>query len=170
VDTRRKSTRTPIPRNRLRPTHHGKVYQVGKAKNILKKQRVFTHLPGKQRVPITWEYPEKQRVSVSELKINRKNVLFGSSVPFSATTKPSVYRDIYNRYRQALKAKHDTRIGWSDLFKDLSPTEVHQLFTRVKAKHRQPNKVSAHTVFDKAMPKPDFPPIFPNRPLNLNED
>ena len=71
LDTRRKSTRTPIPRNRLQPTHHGKVYQVGKAKNILKKQRVFTHLPGKQRVPITWEYPEKQRVSVSELKINR---------------------------------------------------------------------------------------------------
>ena len=56
------------------------------------------------------------------------------------------------------------------MFKDLSPIEVHQLFAHFKAKRRKTHKVSAHTVFDKAMPKPDFPPIFPNRPLNLNED
>jgi hypothetical protein len=169
-DTRRKSARRRIPRDRLQPTHHGKVYQACKAQNIRKKQRVSTHLPGKQRVPITWEYPEKQRVSSPELKVNRKKFAADSSVPFPTTTKPAVYHDIYNRYREALKEKRETRVGWSDMFNGLSPSEVQQLFTQFKSKRRKSHKVSAHTVFDKAMPKPDFPPIFPNRPLNLNED
>ncbi len=102
--------------------------------------------------------------------MNRKKFVLDCSVPFTATTKPKDYRDIYNRYRQALKEKRDTRVGWLDMFKDLSPIEVHQLFAHFEAKRRKTHKVSAHIVFDKAMPKPDFPPIFPNRPLNLNED
>jgi hypothetical protein len=158
--TRRKSTRTRTPRDRFQPTHHGKVYQAFYASKIRKKQRVSTHLPGKQRVPVTLEYPEKQRVSKPELKKSGKFSL-DCSVPFSTTTKPTVYRDMYIRYREALKQKRDTRVGWSDMFKDLFPIEVHQLFAHFKAKRRKTHKVSTHTVFDKAMSKPDFPPIFP---------
>ena len=68
--------------------------------------------------------------------------MLDSLVPSSATTTPVVYRE-------SLYDKRNTRVEWSDMFKDLPPIEVHQLFTRVKAKRRKSHKVSAHTVFDK---------------------
>jgi hypothetical protein len=49
----RTSSRTRAPRDFLKPTHKGKVYSVLKQRS----------LSGKQRVPVTLTYPEKQRVS-----------------------------------------------------------------------------------------------------------
>jgi hypothetical protein len=55
------------------------------------------------------------------------------------------------------------------MFANLNTDEVRALFTKVSRRHIT-KKLSAHNVFDKPMPKPDLPPVFPNRPLNLNED
>ena len=111
---------------------------------------------------------------------------------------------MYNRYRESLKQRRDSRNGWSDLFDDMTQEEVHQMFVNTKRaqqpkpakhgpkapigpkkrgvhnntksaikraqRHPEPSLTSANNVFDKAMPKPTLPPVFPHRPLNLNED
>jgi hypothetical protein len=41
---------------------------------------------------------------------------------------------------------------------------------KIERKRRKEKIGSAHTVFDRPMPKPKLPPVYPNRPLNLNED
>jgi hypothetical protein len=62
------------------------------------------------------------------------------------------------------------RIGWSNIFDDLTPEQVKQLFVKMVATRPKPSRLTAHNVFHRPMPKPDLPPVYPNRPLNLNED
>jgi hypothetical protein len=66
--------------------------------------------------------------------------------------------------------ERNERIGWSDIFANLSADTTQRLFTTVARKKRTTKQLSTHNVFDKPMPKPDLPPVFPNRPFNLNED
>ncbi len=119
---------------------------------------------------MTFEYQEKQRVSQPSHKKNRKKFVLDQSSPFKTTATPSLYGAMYNRYREAVKQQCNTRIGWSDVFKDMSPAEVQQFFVKIAKQRRPPHRVSAHNVYTKAMPKPDLPPVYPDRPLNLNED
>ncbi len=93
-----------------------------------------------------------------------------STAPFTTTIAAPTYKAIYDRYRAALKGQRNDRIGWSDIFAGLSPGEIQRLFLRIVRKRRKPYLASANGVFDKAMPKPALPPVFPHRPLNLNED
>ncbi len=44
------------------------------------------------------------------------------------------------------------------------------MFAHIVRQLRKPRKLTANSVFDKPMPKPVLPPVFPNRPLNPNED
>ena len=90
------------------------------------------------------------------------------TAPFQTSMPPEVYKAIYDKYRESLKQQNNARIGWSDIFAQLTVDEVRALFAKV-LKHNT-KKLSAYNAFDKPMPKPDLPPVFPNRPLNLNED
>ena len=121
-------------------------------------------------MPVTLEFPEKQRVSQPSITENRRKFVLDQSVTFPTTATPSSYGAMYNRYRVALKQQCNTRLGWSDIFKDMSPAEVQQLFAKMDKKRRNLHCVSAHNVYSKAMPKPKSPPVYPDRPLNLNED
>ena len=110
-----------LPPDLLKPTHHGKVYNATKT----------WHYPRKERVPVTLEFPEKQRVSQPSITKNRRKFVLDQSVTFKTTATPSSYGAMYNRYRAALKQKCNTRIGWSDIFKDMSPAEVQQWFVKM---------------------------------------
>jgi hypothetical protein len=48
--------------------------------------------------------------------------------------------------------------------------EVQQLFRHMRKRHQQTKRITANGIFDQHMPNIDLPPVFPNRPLNLNED
>jgi hypothetical protein len=65
------------------------------------------------------------------------------------------YRQIFHKYQSNVLDKRDRRIGW---FPELMP------------KRQKTGAVSANSVYEKPMPKPDLPPVFLHRPLNLNED
>jgi hypothetical protein len=173
----RVSTRPRALRDFLKPTHHGKAYHTG----------AFTNSPRKQRVPSLYEYREKQRVSVPDTKRKRREFLWNSDPAFPTTLTPSAYSTMYHRYKRDLKLQKDKRIGWSDVFDDLSPSEIQQLFTKLVKKrphgtditsqhqigsehHKKRRTGFVSTIFDAAMPKPQLPPVYPNRPLNLNED
>jgi hypothetical protein len=62
----------------------------------------------KERMPVTFEYPEKQRVSQPSHRKNQKNFVVDQSVPFKTTATPSLYGAMYNRYREALKKQCTT--------------------------------------------------------------
>jgi hypothetical protein len=159
-DITRQSTRKRVPRDLLQPTMKGKTYHTFESRQ----------LRGKQRVPITMEYPEKQRVTAKALKLFRQKFLLDEQVPFPTTMTHSLYRAMYNRYRLQLKKQHSDRIDWLDIFGNMSPEQVHRGFVRMERKFRSKARISANNIFDRAMPKPSLPPVFPRRPLNLNED
>ncbi len=171
-------------RNFLKPTHHGKVYHTG----------AFTNIPRKKRVLSLYEYREKQRVSVPDTKRKRREFLWNSDPAFPTKLTPSAYSTMYHRYRRDLQQQRDKRIGWSDIFDGLSPTEVQQLFTKVGTKRRHGNDTQSQhqigsknvvvpdksaipeyhkkrktgfvsTIFDAAMPKPQLPRSTPTDPL-----
>ena len=77
---RRASTRKRVPRDLLRPTHHGKVYATMQDK-----------LRRKQRVPATLVYPEKQRVTQLEHRCG----LYSMALNPDAVA----YRQIFHRYQ-----------------------------------------------------------------------
>ena len=79
VPPQRKSSRVPVPRDLLKPTHKGKVYSS-------LDQRIY---PRKQRVPVTLEYPGKQRVTKPERKSARVRFSLDENWPF-CTTAPAV--------------------------------------------------------------------------------
>jgi len=166
----RQSTRKRVPRDILHPTHHGKAYQAREEKS-LKKQRVsqVRSLKENQR-PLTLEYEGKQRVTAPAHMTMRRKFAYDTSLPFQTTAKRENYNQMYEQFRTALKEKLNTRIGWSDIFDDLTPEQVKRLFMRMIATRPKPPRLTAHSVFDTPMQKSDLPPVFPNRPLNLNED
>jgi hypothetical protein len=81
-----------------------------------------------------------------------------------------MYPQLYAKYREFLKTLCNDRVGWSDIFDNMSPLEIRRLFVKIKTKNQQKRHLAANNVYDRPMPKPDLPPVFPNRPLNLNED
>jgi hypothetical protein len=116
------------------------------------------------------EYTEKQRVSQPTLKRNRREFAKDQSKPFSTTADPSKYQELYDRYRSWMKQQCDKRVGWSDIFDNMSNHDIQQLFVKFARKRYQARHPAVLTVFDKAMPKPDLPAVYPDRPLNLNDD
>jgi hypothetical protein len=138
---RRTSTRTKTPRDLLHPTHKGKVYKIER-------------LPGKQRVPFLLVYPGKERVFPKEIRVRRYQKST-TSAKKDASSGKSTYHQVY---------------GWSDMFKNMSKMDVQRLFTKFQKVQRKHTTTTAYGTFDKPMPKPDLPPVFPTRPLNLNED
>ncbi len=93
MGSRRTSTRKRVPRDLLRPTHHGKAYTV---KGQDKLQR-------KQRVPTTLVYPGKQRVSQLEHRCR----LYSMALDPTAVA----YRRIFHLYQSNVLHKRDRRIG-----------------------------------------------------------
>ncbi len=77
LSERRQSTRKRVPRDLLKPTHHGKAYSVSR-------------FPRKQRVPVLLTYPGKQRMSPTEIKHQR--FLRSKAVPNFKNTYMTVYR------------------------------------------------------------------------------
>ncbi len=65
------------------------------------------------------------------------------------------YRQMFHRYQSNVLDKRDRRIG---LYPELMP------------KRQKTVSFSANSMYEKPMPKPDLPPVFLQRPLNLNED
>jgi hypothetical protein len=126
----------------LQPKFKGKVY--------LMHQKL--HLPKKQRVPVTWECPEKERVSPAVLKARRLQMLKASSLP-------DAYRTMFRRYKQNQRDKRNKRVGWLDLFDPKA---------EVRLKAMAVNRDDAF--FERPMPMSDLPPLFPDGPLNLNHD
>ncbi len=125
----------------LKPKFKGKAYLVN--------QRM--QLPKKQRVPMIWEYPEKERVSPTELKARR---LKGIKEDTLSTT----YGQMFRRYRQNQRDKRNERVGWWDLV-DLQVDGLQAM----AVSHND-------AFFERPMPPSDLPPIFPEGPLNLNTD
>ncbi len=156
----RRSTRQPVPRDLLKPSMRGKVYLLGG----------MSRLRGKERVPVMWEYPTKQRVTVPSIIKDRRRFYAGESPSFATTSDISGYKVLYDKYRAWLQNKCNERIAWSDVFKGMTRKVVHQLFVQMRQKRRKTKLLSANTIFEKPMPKPTLLPVFPTRPLNLNED
>ncbi len=104
-----------------------------------------------------------------EHKHSREMSIKNGTAPFQTAMPPEAYKAIYNKYRDSLKQQNNAQIGWSDMFAHLNADEVRALFTKA-SRRGITKKLSAHNVFNKSMPKPDLPPVFPNRPLKLNED
>ena len=102
----------------------------------------------------------------------RTQICFSSDeqLPFCTTAIKGTYKEMYDKFRATIRDKRNNRVGRSDIFAGLTPYEVQQMFVRIGAKRRRTCKASAQSVFDQPMPKPDLAPVFPNRPLNLNED
>jgi hypothetical protein len=75
ADPTRQSTRKRAPRDILHLTHHGKAYHAGDE----------TRCPKKQRVPVTLEYEEKQRVTLPALKTMRRKFASDTTIPFATT-------------------------------------------------------------------------------------
>jgi hypothetical protein len=127
----------------LRPKFKGKAYA------ILNN----THLPRKQRVPTTWAYPEKQRVSQPEIKRQRLLKMKDTSID----TKP--FQGIFWRYREQQRSRRMARAGW---WTHYNP-HAHQTTTGIS--------LTANDAFyERSMPPSTLPDIFPNGPLNLNDD
>jgi hypothetical protein len=103
-------------------------------------------------VPVTWECPEKERVSPTELKMRRLRQIKASALPVK-------YGTMFRKYRQDQRDKRNKRVGWWDLF-DLD-NEVRPQAMAV---------THDDSFFERPMPVSDLPPIFPQGPLNLNED
>ena len=133
--SQRKRTRPDF----LKPKFKGKVYLATNA----------THIPRKQRVPVVWEYPGKQRVSPTELKIRRLSAMTDKSLPRSP------YATMFLKYRQLQRDRRNTRVGWMDLFE-------HHCDAMATTDVKDPYSVP--------MPASTLAPIYPHGPLNLNED
>ena len=98
-------------------------------------------------MPITLTYPGKQRVSQLEHRCGLYSMVLNPNAV--------AYRRTFHRYQTNVLDERDRRIG---LHPELVP------------KRQKTNVFSANSVYDTPMPKPDLPPVFLKRPLNLNED
>ncbi len=90
----RVSMRNRKPRDFLTPKMKGKAYSV------------FTHTPRKQRVPVTWHYPEKQRVTYLDIRKDRHHRAHGPG------NIPTAFRSLYDRYKQRQRHLRNLRVGW----------------------------------------------------------
>ena len=128
----------------LRPKWKGQIYIASQNER----------LPRKQRVPEEWVYEGKQRVSQPQLKIRRI-----SQAQDHTTAPQKIYRDIFWRYREHQRAQRNRRSGWWSFYNRRAETPK-----AVMAATAQPG------FFERDMPPSSLPPIFPNGPLNLNDD
>jgi hypothetical protein len=144
----RQFTRKRVPRDILHPTNHGKAYQARDEKSR-KKQRVsqVRSLKERQR-PLTLEYEEKQRVTAPAHMTMRRQFAYDTSLPFQTTVKKDKYNQMYEQFPTALKEKLNTRIGWSNIFDDLTPEQVKRLFVKMVATRPKPSRLTAHSVLD----------------------
>jgi hypothetical protein len=138
IQPTRQSTRKRAPRDILHPTHHGKVYQAG----------MEMRFPKKQRVPVTLEYEGKQRVTIPAHKETRRQFAFDTTVPFNTTANMENYKKLYEKFKICLHEKRNTRIGWSDIFGNLTPDDIQRLFIKFVKTQPKPCPLTAHGVFD----------------------
>jgi hypothetical protein len=141
---KRASLRNHKLRDFLTPKMKGKAYSV------------LNHKPRKQRMPVTWNYPEKQRVTYRDLQKDRHLRAHGPR------TLRSAYRPLYDRYKKRQRQLRNLRVGWWDLTAFKYPWTV-------KANSATPAN-SEHDIYSTPMPKPHMPPVYPTGPLNLNDD
>ena len=127
----------------LKPKFHGKAYLAS----------ITSHLTRKQRVPTTWVYLGKERVSQPEIKVRRLLDMKDKSLAAAA------YTTMYQKYRAQQRQRRNDRVGWSDLFQPEAPVHLQAMTTQKQ-----------DDLFTKDMPKPHIPPIYPTGPLNLNPD
>jgi hypothetical protein len=128
--TLRRSQRKRKAPDFLKPKFKGKAYAVHNA----------LHYTRKERVPVTWVYLGKERVSQPEVKIRRLVRMKDKS---SAAVK---YHLTFQRYQQAQRELRNKRLGWSLAINNVDD------------------------IFEQAMPKSNLTPVYPNGPLNLNPD
>jgi hypothetical protein len=98
-----------------------------------------------------YEYLGKERVSPTDLKVRRLREI-------TASTLPTTYSKMFQRYRQHQRDKRNKRVGWWDLVN----LEVDGLQAMAVAHN--------DAFFERSMPPSDLPPIYPEGPLNLNAD
>jgi hypothetical protein len=153
VPPQRNSSRVPVPRDLLKPTHRGKVYSS-------LDQRIY---PRKQRVPVTLEYPGKQRVAEPERKSARVRFSLDENCPFCTTDLPQQLRTKNCTIVSERHYETNGTLAW------VGPTSLLGS-AKIGSKRRKTGSTPAFSVYDRSMPKPDLPPVFPDRPLNLNED
>jgi hypothetical protein len=114
----------------LSPKFKGKAYVVQNAVQYTRKERV----------PVTWVYLGKERVSQPEVKIRRLLMMKDKSL------EATKYQLTFRKYQQSLRELRNNRVGWSLAIN--KPDDI----------------------FGQNMPKPRLPPVYPNGPLNLNPD
>jgi hypothetical protein len=73
--------------------------------------------------------------------------------------KSDEYKNGFQRFKETQHQKRRKRIGWLDGFDPHASTHVQAMAT--------PDDVD---LFQRTMPKPNLPPIYPCGPLNLNQD
>jgi hypothetical protein len=129
----------------LRPKFKGKAYTVFNTNK----------LPRKQRVPITWAYVEKQRVSQPEVKIQRILRMKDKSPAMQSL------HSIHWQYREHLRARRASRAGWWTYY---NPPNRRTITAQAMSTNNEPG------FYDRSMPPSRLPSIFPTGPLNLNED
>ncbi len=122
------------------------------------------HVPRKQRVLVTWIYPEKQSVTMPDCIRSLREL---------AKTN----HDARARYKAFWmgRQRRNTRMEWWDLS---TPLPKNNACALVPAPSSQPLNTSATDnadlrqpeIYDSPMPKPCLPPVFPSGPLNLNPD
>ena len=141
--TLRRSQRKRKAPDFLTPKFKGKAYCAQDA----------VHYTKKERVPVTWVYLGKERVSQPEIKVRRLLSMKDKS------SDAVVYSVMFRKYRQSQRDLRNQRVGWSDLFNPGSSTHLAAM-----------NVNKRNNVFQHDMPKPKLPPVYPNGPLNLNPD
>ncbi len=60
----------------------------------------------------------------------RRQFAVVTSLRFQTTAKIENYKKLYEKFRTELKDKQNTRIGWSDMFDDLTPDQLKRLFVQ----------------------------------------
>jgi hypothetical protein len=169
INMLRRSGRKRKAPDYLKPKFKGKVYQA----------TLSTPIPRKQRVPVIWEYPGKQRVSPTALKIRRL-------IQMKDKSAPEAYKVMYDRYRQHQRDRRNQRVGWLDLDPIMLENLIHAKDKYEAAIAMQPEAAypmaaramtAAASVesqnqarYQIPMPRPTFAPIYPTGPLNLNSD
>jgi hypothetical protein len=66
---------------------------------------------------------------------------------------------MFRKYRQDQRDKRNKRVGWLDLFDPKANIQLRAMAVENK-----------DAFFERSMPQSELPPIFPQAPLNLNED
>ncbi len=110
----------------------------GKAYAIIPPPR----LPRKQRVPIEWAYVEKQRVSLQNMKSQRRLRLRDPSLD----ARPC--QNMFWKYREQQRARINKRAGWWSVLYSNKPKKGHALTSD-----------SIDDVYSRGMPSSKLPPI-----------